>query len=74
MKRSPTYQQILATIQRSRAKRRRRRPERWNESDAPFQLFVTPEIKERFNLSCKTTTEYLEGLELVTWNVPEQEV
>ena len=38
---------------------RQRQP--WNKN-VPMQLIVAPWIKERLNLDCKTTEEYLEEL------------
>lgn len=33
----------------------------WNNPEAPMELFVSPELKRRFSLKCRTTVELLEA-------------
>lgn len=48
---------------KSLTQKKRYPPDPWNDLDKPLELFVSPEIKQRLGLTCRTTVEYLEELQ-----------
>lgn len=61
MRRPPrAHPDIRRTIAKSRLPKPRRPA--WEILDEPLELYVSPELKERLGLHCKTTTDYLARL------------